>query len=107
MEWKELMENQEDIDARREYFRKQVLLEANIIINKKEFICEILNISAGGAKIRMKQTPKIGEKVSMDIDPFGEFPGEVVWVHEKEVGIRFKNDPRLSAEAVLDIAIYG
>jgi hypothetical protein len=57
--------------------------------------CEILNISAGGAKIRVAGTaPAKGERHKLRIDRIGEFRASVAWVDGDLVGLAFQEDPR-------------
>ncbi len=94
-------------DSRRGHKRKPVLLTAAIIVDEQRFDCQILNISAGGVKIKVAHTLNEGAKVVFDLEPFGEFVSKVVWQNGDEFGLQFEDDPEHVAEIVMSIAIYG
>jgi len=63
---------------RRRYARVTYRLKARFLTEDgQERPCVVVNISAGGAMVRAKQTPKINEKVVLYIDGVGRFESVV------------------------------
>jgi len=91
----------------RAFDRKDVLFAAKLVNGEESVDCEILNISFGGAQVRVEKLLDYGENVSLDIDPFGSFNMEVRWVDNKSAGLRFEDDRTKVAELVMAIATYA
>lgn len=94
-------------ESRREHLRKKVFLKAELRCGNNAASCDILNMSAGGAKVVTSLKVTTGSSVTLNLDPFGELPGEIVWQNGEEMGINFQKDPEQIAEIVLGIALYG
>lgn len=63
--------------------------------------CDVLNISTGGAKLRLGKELAIGDFATIIIPECGEFPVAVAWQRGRELGLRFLEGseivvPRLS-----------
>jgi hypothetical protein len=69
--------------------------------------CEVINVSVGGAKLRVWGIYCAGQELRLDIASCGQFPGVVAWVRGDEVGIRFACDPAEMAEALIALATHG
>ncbi len=91
----------------REFERKDVLFSARLLVGDKTFDSEIVNISFGGSQIRVGRTMKSGEKVVLEIEPFGSFDVEIRWSDGKDIGVKFNDDPAKVAELVMAIATYA
>ena len=91
----------------RAHERKNVLFAANLSIGGLKVDCEIINISFGGAQVRVSRTMKPGDKVSMEIDPFGTYNTEVRWCRKPDIGLKFNDDSTKVAELVMAIATYA
>jgi len=91
----------------REFERKDVLFSAKIGTEDEKIDCDIINISFGGAQIRMPRTLKAGAKISLEIEPFGVFATEVRWCRKPDVGLKFNEDSSKVAELVMAIATYA
>ena len=91
----------------REFERKSVLFKAQLNIGDKSYDSEIVNISFGGAQVRVGRKLKSGEKAVLEIDPFGSFDTEIRWSDGKDVGIKFNDDKEKVAELVMAIATYA
>ena len=62
--------------------------------------CTILNMSAGGAKIRVEAPPASGTRVVLKTLRFGDFSGTVRWSGDNAAGIEFEGEPREVAERI-------
>ena len=62
---------------------------------------DVLDVSAGGARLRTSRTLRMNTKVMLDIDRVGGFLGEVVWLDPDRAGIRFLEDPRDVSYAII------
>lgn len=94
-------------EARRLHDRQTVVYEARISFGGNFFDCQILNISAGGARARVVKKFEESGPVVLSLDPFGDFPCDISWNDGKNLGVRFKGDPAAMAEVVMAIAVYG
>lgn len=94
-------------ESRRQHPRKKVFLRAELRSGNDAAPCDILNLSAGGARISSTLKVSAGSRVILNLEPFGELPGEIVWQNGEEMGINFQKDPAQIAEIVLGIALYG
>ena len=101
-----MIEN-EEWGGRREHVRKTVFLTAKLSACGQSVTCEIVNISSGGARLNMSRQVAFDTGITLNIGPFGEFVGEVVWQNGMEVGVRFLGDSEQISEMVQGIAMYG
>ncbi|MFQ5955638.1 MAG: PilZ domain-containing protein [Kiloniellales bacterium] len=61
--------------------------------------CETVDLSAGGAKIRLLERFECSSPVTLTFD-LGTFEGDVVWQNGEFVGIQFREDPKKVAEII-------
>ncbi|MEI6305309.1 MAG: PilZ domain-containing protein [Deltaproteobacteria bacterium] len=92
---------------KREYDRKEVLVETRILDGKEWHDCRIINISVGGVKLRISGNFSQGGEVLVNIGHFGEFSGSIAWQNSEELGVRFTHNPAEIAEVVMGLAMYG
>lgn len=100
-------DNMNDPEYRREHARHAVSLEAKILEGVKWHDCQIINISASGAKVLITKPVPIGDMVMLEIGSFGRFSGNIVWQNSKELGLKFTQDPDLINDLIIGIAMYG
>ena len=62
---------------------------------------DVLDVSAGGARLRTDRELRANSKVMLDIHRVGDFLGEVVWQYPDGAGIRFLEDPRDVSSAII------
>lgn len=62
---------------------------------------DVLDVSAGGARLRTDRELRANSKVMLDIHRVGGFLGEVVWQYPDGAGIRFLEDPRDVSYAII------
>ncbi len=90
----DLVENPEVNKGERRFTRRSVLWSGELHTGGRGLTCRVQNISAFGAKVRLAEplTSKVS-KVSLRVERYGEFPGEVVWQDGPILGISFDDDP--------------
>lgn len=93
--------------SRRTYPRTSVYLTGLFSADDQSTSCDILNISAGGARIRLIGTIGTCQTFRLGIPPFGEFPCAIIWQNGDDLGLKFHDDPAAMAEIVLAMAVYG
>lgn len=81
------MADSREFIEKRGHERFHVSAEAEVSLGGDGLECTTIDISEGGAKVRLKTDPF--KKVVLSIPPFGEMEGEIVWKDEEYVGIRF------------------
>lgn len=87
------------IDQRR-YARKAVVWPGSVSTEEGMLACSVLNLSAGGARLRMPDALPRDATVNLRITGVGRFPARVVWCRDHHVGIEFRMPPE-SVEAVI------
>ena len=93
----------------RRYDRTDLRLQATLVHAGATHSCRIVNISAGGAKLRLDGGERLpeGAGVTLEIPPFGAFPARPVWRAGDHLGIQFDGDSGAMAEVVMGLAIYS
>jgi hypothetical protein len=90
---KEVVENPRTNKEQRKHPRTAVLWSGRLHAGAKGANCRVLNISAAGAKVRLLEPLPPAPVVSLRIERFGEFPGDVIWREDDFLGIKFRDDP--------------
>ncbi len=98
-----------DIVEKRQFERYPLMLESTVSVGQAVLDCVIFNISAGGAKIRLKGSeirPKNDqiESIVLHIPGFGEFEGRIVWTDDEYVGIQFRESHKTMVNLVIENA---
>ena len=93
----------------RRHGRTDLQLQATLVHAGKTLSCRIVNISAGGAKLRLDGGARLpeGAGVTLEIAPFGAFPATPVWQAGEHLGIQFDGEPSTMAEVVMGLAVYS
>ena len=96
----EILNRTQDGRERRRHTRSTVLWSGELYGGVRRAQCEVLNISAGGAKLHAQGNFPVGTEVSFRSIRFGEFKAEVVWQNKENstLGIAFLEDPEHTAE---------
>jgi PilZ domain len=76
----------------RKHERKRVLWDASLQQDGRTWECKAVEISPGGARIRIGERLTLNSQVTLRIERFGNFPGEVRWQDEDFAGIDFLED---------------
>ncbi len=77
----------------RKFPRRLVLLSGAVYLENKPIECRVLDISAGGARIRIDETIDTENNLQLMIYRFGEFETEVAWEKDSDIGVVFVEDP--------------
>jgi hypothetical protein len=76
----------------RAHKRKLVSWDATLHQDGRAWPCKVVDVSPGGAKIRIDERLTIDSRVMLTIDRRGDFPGKVRWQDENLAGICFLED---------------
>jgi len=97
------MSEKPDFMERRKFDRYPLMLDAEAVLPGERCDAVLLDISAGGAKFRfvaeLSVRPEPGIPISIHVEPFGGFYGDVMWVDGDYIGMEF--DERHKAIASL------
>lgn len=89
-------------------FARQTVLVSGRLLNERLWeACEVINVSVGGAKLRVWGIYCAGQELTLEIKACGRFSGLVAWVRGDEIGLKFSSDPAETAEALIALAMYG
>ncbi len=87
--------------------RRDVAFQATARFDGKEIDCNIVDISTGGAKINARAKTERGIELTLVLGQMGELDAEVAWTRDRQIGIRFTDDPERVANAVIALASFG
>ena len=87
-------------DLRRRHRRIPVLWPGSLEQSGDGVDCAILNISGGGAKLRLTEARACGGQIALKSPRFGALRGRVVWRQEAFVGLAFLDAPMQVAESL-------
>jgi hypothetical protein len=90
----------------RAHERVTSLAEARIGADAHWQDCRLINISVGGARVRLTEPLEIRHP-TLEIAGFGRFRTVVAWHTGDEIGVKFDHDPAEIAEVVVGLATYG
>ena len=76
-------------EDRRSDYRLKVRWWAQIVVGMDRFPCTISDLSQGGARARVAQPVITMEPVRLQMPPFGDFEGRIVWSSDGVIGIQF------------------
>jgi PilZ domain len=77
---------------RQRHPRHATLCPGTLISGDEEVDCEVLNISVGGAKIRVAHPIQTATNVCVKILRVGEFTGRVAWCNGTTMGVEFQDE---------------
>ncbi len=84
---------------RRRHPRRFVLYPGTVRCGDSRGDCEVVDLSATGAKIRLEEEFECTSPLTLTFD-IGEFEGEVMWQNDEFVGIKFDESPREVATTI-------
>jgi hypothetical protein len=95
--------------APRRHDRQDLELRARLHQGETSCLCHVVNISAGGARLRLEPAaPRPShDEVVLEIDRFGSFRAIVVWRAGEQLGIQFEVGAETMAEVVMGLAMYS
>ncbi len=91
---------------RRQHERKETELRGTLLVNGSSVACDVLDISAGGGRLRSVEPLDHDGALTLRIEGFGEFPGDIAWKRGQSLGMRFRDDPEKVAEVLTAILVY-
>lgn len=91
----------------RAHARKDVLVPGRLLCGGEWRDCAIINVSAGGARLRVSGAYCQGAALCLEIAACGRFEGVAAWSRADELGISFSGDPAENALALIGLATYG
>ena len=77
----------------RRFPRKSVILASTLETPHGTVHCVALDLSLGGARVRVHDKLEPLDEVTLELTKFGRFPGHVVWRNDTEAGLRFSDTP--------------
>ncbi|HKD47360.1 MAG TPA: PilZ domain-containing protein [Rhizomicrobium sp.] len=93
-------------DGNRKFARVPVALEGAIFATAITQECQILDLSQGGARLRLRKPIAHEEKLNLYIRGFGRFHGQVVRSSESEMSVRFTVDNEAISRLLSGLANY-
>jgi PilZ domain len=90
---------------RRRFSRSSVLWEAAILEGDRADGCVLLNISEGGALLRVLDPFACPTTLNLEIARVGKLDARVAWRGADSVGVLFKGDPHEIAERFKQAAL--
>jgi hypothetical protein len=90
---------------RRRFSRASVLWEAAILDGDRADGCVLLNVSEGGALLRVLDPFACSTTLNLEIARVGKIDAHVAWRGADAVGIVFKGDPKEIAERFKQAAL--
>jgi len=85
---------------RRRTIRKHVLWAGQLSANARQLDCAILDVSLGGARIRVNEEVPARGPIAIACDRFGTFHAEVIWEKNHVAGLRFLESHARVAETI-------
>lgn len=74
---------------RRRALRKRVLWSAQVEAEERPIRCAVLDVSLGGARVRLEEGGLPQGPLAISVSRFGSFQAEVVWTRDSVSGLRF------------------
>ncbi len=88
--------------------RHTINVTAYLLCDKQSHPAEVIDISEGGAKIRLAgSTLTAGTTVQIDLPFLNELSASVAWANGTHCGLRFNDDQDRLNEFLYNLAIYG
>ncbi len=83
--------------------RHQTLCSGKCYVGERGVDCQVLDISVGGAKVRLSEPVEPETQIRLKIENVGEFSGRVAWRNGATLGIEFHEELSELARIVEDI----
>lgn len=92
-----------NLKDRHKHPRHETLCTGTVFVGEQAMECDVLNISTGGAKIRLPEMVETDSTLRIRIDRVGEFTGRVAWRNGSTCGVEFHDELAEVARIVEDI----
>jgi PilZ domain len=96
---------QNDTSERRRFSRASVLWEAAILEGDHADGCVLLNVSEGGALLRVLDPFACATTIDLDIVRVGKLNARVAWRGADAIGVVFRGDPQEIADRFKQAAL--
>ncbi len=83
--------------------RHQTLCSGRFYVGEHGVDCQVLDISVGGAKVRLSEPVEPETQIRLKIETVGEFSGRVAWRNGATLGVEFHEELSELARIVEDI----
>lgn len=87
-------------DNRRRFDRGAVVWSGRLHAGDQDVECVILNVSPGGARVRVDNPVERAIPIALETDHIGGYLGEIVWQDDHDIGISFFAPPELVARRI-------
>jgi len=85
---------------RRRALRKRVLWSAQVEAEQRRIGCAVLDVSLGGARVRLDEGALPRGPLAIALSRFGTFQAEVVWTRDRVLGLRFLESVERIADTI-------
>ncbi len=89
-----------DDNGNRQFKRAAVLWQATLDCGDAPLDCQVFNVSAGGAKLRLHEPITHRSVVKLQGQRFGALPARIIWQQDDWVGLSFMDQPAKVADAM-------
>lgn len=96
----------EDPRERRKHLRKETLWHGTLRTARGSIPCNVLNLSVRGARVEIEGST-VGDRVTLVMEPLGEFLGVVMWQRDGKAGIRINEHRTTRTEIALPRSLSG
>lgn len=99
--------SQELFVDKRSYARKGITLDGIVTVGSDDRACQLIDISSGGARLRLAGDYDKDQPVVLKIPDIGSFDATVRWVRNGTAGLHFAGDADEIGELLYDFLVYG
>lgn len=96
------------IDAR-QFDRKSTKLIGHVSSpadHNIQLSCEIINLSAGGAKLKISKAGALTGEITLKIGDLGPYRAGVIWTRPPHMGVKFLESSEMMADVIMAVALY-
>lgn len=92
-----------ELEDRHRHPRYSVLIKAVLQVGDEAIDCDVINLSAGGAKVRLVQSLTVGAPVVLNVEGTLRFEGNIAWQTGENAGIEFAKTARMAEQEAVEI----
>ena len=85
---------------KRRHRRSAVIWPATVSTPDGERPCTVMNLSLGGARIKVARLPAADVALNLRIAGVGQFPGRVAWLKGDGAGVEFSIAPEVAVRSI-------
>lgn len=97
----------EKLNDKRRHLRHATLCFGKLIEGERELDCEVLDLSTGGAKLRVPEPLEVESQICLGIERVGRLSGRVAWCNGATLGVKFDEELPAVYEVVTGILSEG